>query len=1177
MQTGKIMLLASQKFQIKVLDTSGVTRTDISPGFVAASNSPLGVTAIQAFRFSSGSYKINFVVEEVKPRVTSEIYTTLKLSEYICSLESKIIMQISGSSLYRLKILIPNNLDVKTLTVKPMLTQTETGEPPFPCEWSVMNEGGQKYILICLSQGIAYAGSSTNVMVEFNGDLTPTSSKETLGECDTDASSDAKAGDTQLVSYLGGDGIEIPIIEVVGRYQHYVNRIGVLVDPAFEVTLQEINDSKNTFVSPDKSLFLAVLKPEQIPFLKLELARGDGSQPHSSKLILRPVTAHVTCDTITNISTQSQLLSETIMLDYKIIGGGLRKVEFTLPLWMKNAKISAPLLQSKKIVEQTTPGDSKNKCLLVTLELQEEVMNELSVLVQSDRLLEPGREYNVAVPGVITGKAVRQYVVLENQLGIDELVVDGNKISGVRAINRQDKQWDYLAQILGAGATDVYLIDQKETGEQANLPTDVNIAFKMIKRDTVNVSNANIGLAETRLILDAGGHYVAEQIYRIDNKKEQYLDCFIPKDAQLWTARNLSTIEWDQKKSGVTGDLGEPIKPCVMSDAEIKLYKDANKVKGVKNADDSDFVKIPLIRTEVGDLDRVVRLVYAGKVESMSTFSKTNFPFIKVLNIPVESVTVELGLPNEHYWYNFDGTLRLANSDAIREQEEEYNRKMIGKLQGITDSQNPFENFRANSNIMLFESKKKGRKGYLSAQSQPSRMADQQQIQIPQTTLPPTQQQNYFPNSNNKAQSSNTAMLQQKFESQDNRKAKNAIIEADAKAEQRVLNNSLSNQVAHGKPVLEISQSQTSINNFDAKWLDSNGLDNRNNNNDNLNNQLSDMSGMLADACDPATDFAADPLPNADTSKSAFSLNMTIPEPKKNSSTESLKKLAEQQEYSANQSQVQSNMVQNARQMQVANGQMVFGDNNNNSGRARTNAQSASVEGYAMSGPGGSMNADNTVVGMRAPSGGFAGGMGGMGGMGGGMMGGGMSGTMGRGDTDSSWQPDENAWRPGMGMPPESGERPAELSTRAKREAGGTSDANRSAKRASSDMKADMNVEDGQMVAADLFEITDLPSSGEQVLYEDAILLSKTTLSPISQRFASLDVELPPLEVVGFKYVFTSPQGEAELSASSTAYDSITRGKLLGWSVLVIVLLWILYKSCVYCSVKWGLSPQTVK
>ena len=85
-------------------------------------------------------------------------------------------------------------------------------------------------------------------------------------------------------------------------------------------------------------------------------------------------------------------------------------------------------------------------------------------------------------------------------------------------------------------------------------------------------------------------------------------------------------------------------------------------------------------------------------------------------------------------------------------------------------------------------------------------------------------------------------------------------------------------------------------------------------------------------------------------------------------------------------------------------------------------------------------------------------------------------------------------------------------------------------------------------------------------------LPASPVVTPIVRRFTSLDMTLPELGEQGQEYLFSSPQGELELSARYVKADWIQRGTLFACALGVWVLFFALYRCVVFFSGKWTSS-----
>ena len=125
------------------------------------------------------------------------------------------------------------------------------------------------------------------------------------------------------------------------------------------------------------------------------------------------------------------------------------------------------------------------------------------------------------------------------------------------------------------------------------------------------MAGARIGLAETRLVLDANGAYRAAVRFRMDNSTEQFLKVELPEGAELWTA--------------VVA--GEPVKPTA-DPAAKKLQR--------VGAAGKDGAGRPGLRSGVEVRRQDGR---PGPLHAI------NFPLVHTKNINIEQSMVQLHLP----------------------------------------------------------------------------------------------------------------------------------------------------------------------------------------------------------------------------------------------------------------------------------------------------------------------------------------------------------------------------------------------------------------------------------------------------------------------------------------------------------------------------------------------------
>jgi len=578
LHSGRLVVRRSPLLDLRAVSTSGVTRTDLAAtvpkpadsavGGFESEESPLGIRPFQAYRFVAMPFSIRLAATTVESRTTAEVQTVLKLGEHERSLESKINLNVAGRPIHRVEIVVPDDLELDDVAA------------PGEFQWAITRSDDRRLLTVYLA-----SGQQGTVAVLVRGKL--------------DRKVDAA-------------GVPLPRIEVLGvRSQQ--GHIAVQVDPAYQIEARNLNNCEGVLL---RRLY-GWLTGGQRSATRLALHYRRADYSGTLRLVRRETV--VSGSTITNVRVTDRAVEETILLDFTIRQAGIRELSFLLPAWMADCRINVPMLRQKTI---EPVDDAKGSPLRVRLDLQDEVMNQLRVLVENDRLLERKKEYTAPIPVVETGRTDRQFVAIESA-GREEVVVDEKSLAGLEPLGRQQKEWRTLKGILGDGITQAYLVTAGAKSPRLALTTK--------DRKAVRTAGARIGLAETSLVVDATGAYRGQQIYRLDNSTEQFLQIELPEGARLWTARVA----------------GNPVKPT----------KDPA-------ASDPRRVRIPLVKTAPGDLDYAVVLKYGGTMSAPQLANPVSFPLIHTRNINVELSQVRLFLPEEFQWFDFRGTMRLVGEEG---------------------------------------------------------------------------------------------------------------------------------------------------------------------------------------------------------------------------------------------------------------------------------------------------------------------------------------------------------------------------------------------------------------------------------------------------------------------------------------------------------------------------------
>ena len=459
--------------------------------------------------------------------------------------------------------------------------------------------------------------------------------------------------DAELTAYAGQAEWEIPKIKI-NDVEQQNGFIAIQVDPALSVSANNLRNCETVLMQQVEGW----LNRSQRSSTRVVL-RTKG-EDYQAKLRFVKIAPRVTVETVTNVRTTLFAIEETVLLDFDIQQAGIRQVQFELPISMQNARINAKLV-SETIIDRVADNPD---VVRVTLNLQDEVIDSFRVVVENDRELSSDRQ-NVPVPRVLTGDTQERFATLQNA-GRDEISVLPGK--GFQSLNRQLKQFAQLKQKLSGGEVTMAYV----AADESKTPV---LQYETKQRDVFDTVAASIEFSKTTMVVDSSGAYRALQNFQVNNRSEQYLEIELPEGAQLLTV----LVE------------GEPVKPVAWP-----------------TAGNDRRLRIPLVKTQLGDLDYPVQLKYAGQLGTLANFKEVEFPVIETLNINVQLSQLHLRLPSSHRWMNFGGTMtKVDDQGKLKESYLSYKRRQIQQLteqiQFPSSSLNSYSQKRAYSNLKKLE------------------------------------------------------------------------------------------------------------------------------------------------------------------------------------------------------------------------------------------------------------------------------------------------------------------------------------------------------------------------------------------------------------------------------------------------------------------------------------------
>ncbi len=583
---GRITVRRSPRLDVRASRVVGASRTDVAdieqlfPRDIKTS--ALGVLDFQAFQFTSKSPDIVLFVAPEKAHVSTTGKIILRLTEDATKVEARISVQVRDAPIYHLQLELPAALEMEQVAA------------PGLFQYAVIETDERKRLNILLPEG-----QSGSFDVVIRGTL----------QIDPDAESRP-----------------LPWIDVL-EVDSQGGTIVVLTDPAFDVHVDDLKGG----TQGDLKRTANWLSPQQRTAARLVI--HDVTSPYGGRLRLIAREPIVTTQIVSNVRVTDRSVEETIVIECNIKRAGIREVTFLLPQRLRNARIRVPRLRQKTVVD----ADDREGWVRVTLELEDDVLGQLRVLIEHDRVLTSDVQHigNVVVE---TGRTIKHYVTLESS-GRDEVIIETQ--AGLEPLDPQHSAWKQLSAVLGGGLTKVFLA----TGE--GVPS---LGFRTRERSAVRTVGAEIRLADATLMLDGNGSYRGTQVYHVQNTTEPYLIVELPFDGRLWTAHVAE----------------EPVKPTRVAGAGESL------------------VRIPLVKTSAGDRDYEVRLVYGGRLPRLESIAQVDFPLLRVENIGVLQSQVRLMLPRTHRWFDFGGSMGLVE-DQVQEERAllDYGSAQLEDLLGV--------------------------------------------------------------------------------------------------------------------------------------------------------------------------------------------------------------------------------------------------------------------------------------------------------------------------------------------------------------------------------------------------------------------------------------------------------------------------------------------------------------
>ncbi len=609
---GSIQLLASQGLTAAMRDVQGLTREDFASTEVKVEH-PKPIAPLSAYRHARSEYQAKLSIRPATTKLEATVQSNLFVSRGEISLKCELQLNI---------------LEGETNQVRLRL----------PAEWQWDLESKSKQMEMELRP------SNDSLVDLIIRSSTPLSKQVKLSISGKQKRDSAVA--------LAGSELTIPQVRVLDATLDR-GTIVVWSDRGLEAVLNELN--KLTLVTATPGSFNQVLASmQQKAILQYTFSNPTNQDSYSGKIRWQSLKPIIESITVCNVKLTKQSIEQTAYIEWLIKQAGVSELSFVLPASMRDAKVAAPM--ARKISRQPL-NPNEGAAIRFTIELQDQILGDYRVLVQNDL---PWSNVKATVPLVseTTGNVRHQFVTIENS-GFDELVIDQPK--GMQPLVRGDSYWNEFAKILGNTRVQAFRIDDAFNSDKPLNDDGPRLSFGTRARETVQTVNAKIGLATTKLSVDAQGNYRGVVEYRMENFSEPYLEIELPEESQLWSVQVADA----------------PVKPGESSSAAGST---------------AQRFRIPLIRTQLGDLDYGIRLVYAGQLPKSKLWTTLELPFVKSINVQPEQSQLRLFLPPAFRWYRWEGTLgRVESEEDLTASWLSFRNKQIRGLSEILSQSNADE------------------------------------------------------------------------------------------------------------------------------------------------------------------------------------------------------------------------------------------------------------------------------------------------------------------------------------------------------------------------------------------------------------------------------------------------------------------------------------------------------
>ena len=333
---GELTICRSPLLDLRTVRSGGAARADTSGDLQAtATESPLGLRPYQAYRFAAMPFVVRLAAAPLAAKTTAEVQTLLRLSRYERTMESRVLLHVQDRPIHRIELFLP---------------EESTCARSWPGRISMVRRRAEQ---TPAAVDLPRRRAARRAVRGLRG---------TLGK-PGEARGDAVAGVGSLRRRSPGGRHRRPRRSGLRRRGPGLARL------QGDGTGAGHSVAQSTAVADD---------PLGTALRAAGLPRPAAAFPRKPDM---------SCETISDVCVTDRAIKETILLSFEVREAGIREFRSSCPGGWPTAASASPCCSERTSEPVDTSPDSPVR---VRIELQDEVMGQIRVLVENDRLPTPG-------------------------------------------------------------------------------------------------------------------------------------------------------------------------------------------------------------------------------------------------------------------------------------------------------------------------------------------------------------------------------------------------------------------------------------------------------------------------------------------------------------------------------------------------------------------------------------------------------------------------------------------------------------------------------------------------------------------------------------------------------------------------------------------------------------------